>query len=163
MICIPLTAKYIIPHTLFSSFTNVKLNTHKNFFLGSKNSYAATIFTKITRTKGKSDLSSSGEGFGTELTYRSMTERSSQIWDRNFWLFRWATAHLISDLTFTKEQTSIIFWQFLKKTAGKYFVVSCKHPRFFSLIYNSMLHNYTDEPFAMIKAQQRYTEIEPMD
>ena len=126
------------------------LNTHKNFFLGSKNSYAATIFTKITRTKGKSDLSSSGEGFGTELTYRSMTERS-------------ATAHLISDLTFTKEQTSIIFWQFLKKTAGKYFVVSCKHPRFFSLIYNSMLHNYTDEPFAMIKAQQRYTEIEPMD
>lgn len=107
------------------------LTTHKNFFLGIKNSYTATIFTKITRTKGKSDLSSSGEGFGTELTYRSMTERSSQIWDRNFWLFRWATAHLISDLTFTKEQTSIIFWQFLKKTAGKYFVVLCKHPRFF--------------------------------
>lgn len=41
--------------------------------------------------------------------------------------------HLISDLTFTKEQTSIIFLQFLKKTAGKYFVVSCKHPRFFLL------------------------------
>ena len=71
--------------------------------------------------------------------------------------------HLIFDLTFTKEQTSIIFLQLLKKTAGKYFVVSCKHPRFFSLKYNSMLQNYIDEPFAKIKAQQRYIEIEPMD
>lgn len=63
---------YNSTYSIFS-FTNV-INTNKNFFLRIKNSYTATIFTKITRTKEKSDLSSYGKGFGTELTDRSTTE-----------------------------------------------------------------------------------------
>lgn len=84
------------------------------------------------KNKEKSDLSSCAGGFGTELTYRSTKERSSQMWVSSDYSGE-LQPHLISDLTFTKEQTSIIFLQFLKKTAGKYFVVSCKHPRFFLL------------------------------
>lgn len=135
-----------------TSSSGVKIHTLQPYSPKSQEPREKVIWVPLERDLAQSWL--------TEAWQRGQAKSETEISDYSGELL---TAHLISDLTFTKEQTSIIFWQFLKKTAGKYFVVSCKHPRFFSVIYNSMLHNYTDEPFAMIKAQQRYTEIEPMD
>lgn len=89
-------------------------------------------------------------GFGTELIYRNTDQRLSQIWAVISDYSGERIPPLTSEGTFTMEQPSIIFLQLSKKTAGKYLVVLCKHPRFFSLKY-IMLHNYIDEPSARLK------------